>query len=217
MLVYGLICWTTLGWGMTFEKSSYQQDDAVSILEKSRLNYRKDIGMAADIIYEFRAPRYKPVFQTGHISYFNRKFSIKLQDEHLISDGNNLWVYHPLRKEVSIHRLGDWNQQNMTTFLYLVFNTPSAKRLLGIKQVSGVPCYHISVRMQNPDLSFSQAVIWIDAEKFLVRKMSFVSRRQSVQTYTFTNLQVGLSLPQNLFQFRIEDYPGTRVVQWTDR
>ncbi|MEL6670983.1 MAG: outer membrane lipoprotein carrier protein LolA [Bacteroidota bacterium] len=210
LLALGLFCWLNLAIQEAPSEPSVLMQDPSAILKRSQKNYRMNVGLTADITYEFRAPRYRPKVQSGSISYLNRKFNIKLKDEHLISNGRTLWVVHPLKNEVMSFNLLEWKQENFTTFLYQVFNMPVQARLLDVIRVRGEDCYHLSIQMKNPNLSFSQAVIWIDTKEFLVRKMSFISRRQSVQTYTFSNVKIGVNLPDRLFQFRKEDYPSIR-------
>jgi outer membrane lipoprotein-sorting protein len=61
-----------------------------------------------------------------------------------------------------------------------------------------------------PDMPFTKALIWVDRENALPRRLEIHEQSGATRTLTLNNIQVNQSLPQQTFTFKVPS--GARVV-----
>jgi outer membrane lipoprotein-sorting protein len=61
-----------------------------------------------------------------------------------------------------------------------------------------------------PDLPFTQAVIWIDREDALPRRLEILEQSGATRTLQLSRLRTNARIAENTFKFKVP--PGARVV-----
>jgi len=62
----------------------------------------------------------------------------------------------------------------------------------------------------SPEMPFTRAVVWLDREDALPRRLEITERRGGVRTISLSRLKVNDTLPAGAFTFEVPD--GVRIV-----
>lgn len=132
----------------------------------------------------------------------------------IVIDGKQVWVYTPSTSPGQVIRMpvpsGPTYGFNVLSW---ILDRPAERyrmRYLRADRVGGRATDVVELIPLSPELPFSRAVVWLDREDALPRRLEITERRGGVRTITLSKLKLNDALPQGAFRF---DVPGgVRIV-----
>lgn len=132
----------------------------------------------------------------------------------IVVDGRQVWVYTPSTSPGQVIRMpvpsGPAYGFNVLSW---ILDRPAERyrmRLLRTDRVGGRAVDVVELIPIAPELPFSRAVVWLDREDALPRRLEITERRGGVRTITLSRLRLNERLPRGAFQFDVPN--GVRIV-----
>lgn len=132
----------------------------------------------------------------------------------IVVDGRQVWVYTPSTSPGQVIRMpvpsGPAYGFNVLSW---ILDRPAERyrmRLLRTDRVGGRAVDVVELIPIAPELPFSRAVVWLDREDALPRRLEITERRGGVRTITLSRLRLNERLPRDAFQFDVPN--GVRIV-----
>jgi len=146
------------------------------------------------------------------------KLSMRFTDppgEAVVIDGQHVWVYTPSTVPGQVLRLavpsgGPVYGYNLLAWL---LDRPAERytaKYLKQEKVGGRTLDVIELVPAVPDLPFERAVIWLDRQDGLPRRLEITEKSGAERTLALSNLRVNRKIPDSTFEFQVP--PGVRVV-----
>lgn len=146
------------------------------------------------------------------------RFAMRFSDppgEAVVIDGVHVWVYTPSSVPGQVLRLpvpsgGPVYGYNMLAWL---LDRPAERYTAGLlpsEQLNGRTMDVVELVPAVPDLPFDRAVLWLDREDALPRKLDITERSGSRRILTLSKVQVNRSMPERTFVFEVPS--GVRIV-----
>ena len=132
----------------------------------------------------------------------------------IVIDGKQVWVYTPSTSPGQVIRMpapsGPVYGFNVLSW---ILDRPAERyrmRYLRADKVAGRAMDVVELIPLSPELPFTRAVVWLDREDALPRRLEITERRGGVRTITLSKVRVNDTLPDGAFRF---DVPGgVRIV-----
>ena len=196
-----------------------QAQDASAIIGRSSRVYRSLSSLRADFIQTIQNPMIDSSESRGSLMQAGEaKFAMRFSDppgEAVVIDGKHVWVYTPSTVPGQALRLsvpsgGPVYGYNMLAWL---LDRPAERykaSLLKTEEFNGRNMDVVELVPAVPDLPFDRAVLWLDRQDALPRKLDITERSGSRRTLTLSKVQVNRSMPDRTFVFEVP--AGVRVV-----
>lgn len=132
----------------------------------------------------------------------------------IVIDGKQVWVYTPSTAPGQVIRMPVPNGPIYGfNVLSWILDRPSERyrmRYLRADRVAARSVDVVELVPLAPEMPFSRAVVWIDREDALPRRLEITERRGGTRTITLSRIRVNETLPPATFRF---DPPaGVRIV-----
>lgn len=132
----------------------------------------------------------------------------------IIVDGRQVWVYTPSTAPGQVIRMpiptGALYGLNVLSW---ILDRPSERyrmRYLRADKVNGRTVDVVELIPLSSELPFSRAVVWLDRDDGLPRRLEISERRGGVRTITLSHVRANTVLPSDAFAFNVPD--GVRIV-----
>ena len=193
--------------------------DAQAIVGRSSRVYRSLSSLRADFVQVIDNPMIDSAESRGTLVQAGAdKLSMRFSDppgEAIVIDGQHVWVYTPSTTPGQVLRLsvpsgGPVYGYNMLAWL---LDRPAERyqaSYLRSDKLNGRPMDVVELVPAVPDLPFERAVVWLDREDALPRRLEITERTGSKRTLTLSRMQVNRSVPDRTFTFEVPS--GVRVV-----
>jgi outer membrane lipoprotein-sorting protein len=198
---------------------SLRAQDAQSIVGRSSRVYRSLASLSADFVQVIDNPMIDSAESRGTLIQAGpSKLSMRFTDppgEAVVIDGRHVWVYTPSTVPDQVLRLavpsgGPVYGYNLLAWL---LDRPAerytAKYLspekLGSRTMDGV-----ELIPAVSDLPFDRAVLWLDREDALPRRLEITEKSGALRTLALSKLRVNRKVPDSTFEFEVPS--GARVV-----
>ena len=193
--------------------------DAQAIVGRSSRVYRSLSSLRAEFVQLIENPMIDSAESRGTLVQAGQdKLSMRFSDppgEAIVIDGQHVWVYTPSTTPGQVLRLavpsgGPVYGYNMLAWL---LDRPAERyqaSYLRTDKLNGRPMDVVELVPAVPDLPFERAVVWLDREDALPRRLEITERTGSKRTLTLSRMQVNRSVPDRTFIFEVP--PGVRVV-----
>ena len=146
------------------------------------------------------------------------KLSMRFTDppgEAIVIDGKHVWIYTPSTVPDQVIRLkvpsgGPAYGYNLLAWL---LDRPAERykaSYVRTERLGGRTTDVIKLVPAVPDLPFTQAVIWLDREDALPRRLEILEQSGATRTLRLSRLQTNARIPDRTFTFRVP--AGARVV-----
>jgi outer membrane lipoprotein-sorting protein len=193
--------------------------DAQSIVGRSSRVYRSLASLTADFVQVIDNPMIDSAESRGTLVQAGpAKLSMRFSDppnEAVVIDGEHVWVYTPSSVPDQVLRLAVpsggpvYGYNLLAWFLDRPAERYSARYLrqdkLGTRAMDV-----IELVPAVPDLPFERAVLWLDREDALPRRLEITEKSGALRTLTLSRLRVNRKVPDDTFKFEVP--PGARVV-----
>jgi outer membrane lipoprotein carrier protein len=135
--------------------------------------------------------------------------------EAIVIDGERVWVYTPSTVPGQVLRLplpsgGPVYGYNILAWL---LDRPAERyeaRYLRQERLSNRAVDIVELIPTVPDLPFDRAVLWLDREDGLPRRLEITEKSGALRTLALSNMRLNRTIPDDTFTFRVPS--GVRVV-----
>jgi len=193
--------------------------DAAGIIGRSSRVYRSLGSLRAEFTQVIQNPMIDSSESRGTLMQSGEsKFAMRFSEppgEAIVIDGQHVWVYTPSTVPGQVIRLsvpsgGPVYGYNMLAWL---LDRPAERYKASFvkdDRLNGRPMDVIELVPAVPDLPFDRAVLWLDRQDALPRRLEITERSGSRRTLNLSKVQVNRSLPEKAFVFDVPS--GVRVV-----
>jgi outer membrane lipoprotein carrier protein len=204
---------------VTAGSAQAQGQDAEAIVGRSSRVYRSLSSLTADFVQVIDNPMIDSAESRGTlIQAGSAKLSMRFTDppgEAVVIDGEHVWVYTPSTVPDQVLRLKApsggpvYGYNLLAWFLDRPAERYQAKYLredkVGTRAVDVV-----ELTPAVPDLPFERAVISLDRQDGLPRRLEITEKSGALRTLALSNLRVNRRIPDSTFEFKVPS--GARVV-----
>lgn len=173
-------------------------------LESLRARFRQVLEMRV-----FDPPRRRE----GEGTWYQRKPSFLRMDfadpdgDLIVSDGEHLWLYYPSTHPGQVVRTGLASPGRGAPAVDLQGRIFRQARSVyraehrGREEVTGRQAHVLELRPRDGEADYRKVRVWVDEESYLVRRLEFHDRSETVRTITLDDLEPDVALPDSLFRF----------------
>jgi len=193
--------------------------DAKSIVGRSSTVYRSLASLSADFVQVIDNPMIDSAESRGTLIQAGpSKLSMRFTDppgEAVVIDGRYVWVYTPSTVPDQVLRLavpsgGPVYGYNLLAWL---LDRPAERytaNYLRQEKAGNRTLDVVELIPAVPDLPFDRAVLWLDREDALPRRLEITEKSGALRTLALSNLRVNRKIPDSTFKFPVPS--GARVV-----
>jgi len=135
------------------------------------------------------------------------KYKLSFSGQDVISDGNTAWTYLKDANEVQINDVIKDEDSFTPTNLLNTYNDNYKAKLLQDKGNQ-----QILELVPNLKKNFNKVKVTIEKARKVVSSISIYDKNGSVYTYKVNKFETDLPFSDNLFTFKVSDYPAVEVV-----
>ena len=202
-----------------FTASPATAQDAQAIIGRAARVYRSLRSLRADFVQVIQNPMIDSAESKGTLVQAGpAKLTMRFSDppgEAIVIDGQHVWVYTPSTVPDQVVRLpvpsgGPVYGYNLLAWL---LDRPAERyrpSYLRTERLGGRTTDVIQLIPAVPDLPFTKAIIWLDRDDALPRRLEIHEESGATRTLTLSRLRVNESLPEGTFTFQVPR--GVRVV-----
>ncbi|MCB0836956.1 MAG: outer membrane lipoprotein carrier protein LolA [Bacteroidetes bacterium] len=187
------------------------KDPSQNILEESKAKLRNLKDFSADFLYTIQNPNLKPVTQSGNILYKKGKYVIKLEDQELYCNKVTLWIHilaeNPVHAELQKMNYDEDEGMNVES-IFNIYESSTKSQYEGSETVHGVETEKIFLVMQDPELDYNRAYVWINKRTKILEKVLLIDRRQTQTIYEFSNIKTDTGVSDSAFNFNEKGFKG---------
>jgi outer membrane lipoprotein carrier protein len=199
--------------------SPARAQDAQAIIGRAARVYRSLASLRADFVQVIDNPMIDSAESKGTLVQAGpAKLAMRFSDppgEAIVIDGEHVWVYTPSTVPGQVVRLsvpsgGPVYGYNLLAWL---LDRPAERyrpSYLRSERIGGRTSDVIQLIPAVPNLPFTKAVIWLDREDALPRRLEIHEESGATRTLTLSRIQVNQSLPERTFSFKVPS--GVRIV-----
>lgn len=196
-----------------------QAQNAQAIIGRSARVYRSLASLRADFVQVIDNPMIDSAETRGSLAQAGpAKLAMRFTDpagEAIVIDGQHVWVYTPSTVPGQVVRLAVPNGGPVYGYNLLAwFLDRPAERYkasyLGEQRIDGRPTDVVQLIPAVPNLPFSKAVIWLDQQSALPRRLEIHEESGATRTLDLKRIRVNETLPERTFTFKVPK--GVRVV-----
>ena len=196
-----------------------QSQDAAAVIGRSARVYRSLSSLRADFVQFIANPMIDSAESRGTLVQAGPdKLAMRFTSpphEAVIIDGQHVWVYTPSTTPGQVLRIpvpsgGPVYGYNLLAWLLDRPEERYQASYLRSDHINGRAVDVVALTPTVPDLPFEKAVVWLDKEDALPRRLEIQERSGATRTLTLSRLRVNQPAPDKTFVF---DVPaGVRVV-----
>ncbi|MGH7515741.1 MAG: LolA family protein [Gemmatimonadales bacterium] len=193
--------------------------DAAAVVGRSSRVYRSLSSLAADFVQVIDNPMIDSAESRGTLVQAGEdKLAMRFTEppgEAILIDGRSIWVYTPSTTPGQVIRMGVPSGGPVYGYNILAWllDRP-AERYTAIyvrsDRLNGRPVDVVRLDPAVPDLPFERAIVWLDKEDGLPRRLEITEHSGATRTLTLSKVRTNRSVPENTFVFKVP--PGVRVV-----
>jgi outer membrane lipoprotein-sorting protein len=193
--------------------------DAQSIVGRSSTVYRSLASLTADFVQIIDNPMIDSAESRGTLIQAGpSKLSMRFTDppgEAVVIDGQHVWVYTPSTVPDQVLRLavpsgGPVYGYNLLAWLLDRPVERYTANYLRQEKVGSNTMDVVELIPSVPDLPFDRAVLWLDREDALPRRLEITEKSGALRTLALSKLRLNRRIPDNTFKFQVP--AGARVV-----
>jgi outer membrane lipoprotein carrier protein len=196
-----------------------QAQDAEAIIGRASKVYRSLGSLQANFVQVIDNPMIDSAESTGTLAQAGpAKLAMRFTDpagEAIVIDGRHVWVYTPSTVPGQVVRLavpsgGPVYGYNLLAWL---LDRPAERykaSYLRSERLNGRTTDVIGLVPAVPDLPFEKAVIWLDRDNALPRRLEIHEQSGATRTLSLSQIRVNEQLPERIFTFKVPS--GVRVV-----
>jgi outer membrane lipoprotein carrier protein len=199
--------------------SPLQAQDADAIIGRAAKVYRSLASLQANFVQVIDNPMIDSAESKGTLVQAGPvKLAMRFTDpsgEAIVIDGRHVWVYTPSTVPGQVVRLGvpSGGPAYGYNLLAWLLDRPAERykaSYLRNEQVNGRATDVIELVPAVPDLPFERAVIWLDRDNALPRRLEIHEQSGATRTLSLSQIRTNETVPERVFTFKVPS--GVRVV-----
>jgi outer membrane lipoprotein carrier protein len=193
--------------------------DAAAIVGRSSRVYRSLSSLAADFVQVIDNPMIDSAESRGTLVQAGEdKLAMRFAEppgEAIVIDGRSIWVYTPSTTPGQVIRMGVPSGGPVYGYNILAWllDRPAERytaTYVRSDRLNGRPVDVVRLDPAVPDLPFDRAVVWLDTEDGLPRRLEITEHSGATRTLTLSKVRTNRSVPGDTFVFKVPR--GVRVV-----
>jgi outer membrane lipoprotein carrier protein len=193
--------------------------DAAGIVGRSSRVYRSLSSLAAEFVQVIDNPMIDSAESRGTLVQAGEdKLAMRFTDppgEAIVIDGHSIWVYTPSTTPGQVIRMGVPSGGPVYGYNILAWllDRPAERytaTYVRSDRLNGRPVDVVRLDPAVPDLPFERAIVWLDKEDGLPRRLEITEHSGATRTLTLSKVRANRSVPKNTFVFKVPS--GVRVV-----
>jgi outer membrane lipoprotein carrier protein len=193
--------------------------DAKAIIGRSAQVYRSLGSLQADFVQVIDNPMIDSAESKGTLVQSGPvKLSMRFSDpagEAIVIDGQHVWVYTPSTVPGQVLRMnvpsgGPTYGYNLLAWFLDRPGERYKASYLRSERIEGHTTDAIELVPAVPDLPFERAVIWLDRESALPRRLEIHEQSGATRTLNLSHIKINQPVSDRTFAFKLPD--GVRVV-----
>jgi outer membrane lipoprotein carrier protein len=193
--------------------------DAQAIIGRSARVYRSLRNLTADFVQVINNPMIDSAESKGTLVQSGpAKLAMRFTDppgEAIVIDGEHVWVYTPSTVPGQVIRMSVPNGGPVYGYNLLAWflDRPSERykpSYVRTEQRGGHPVDVIQLVPTVPDMPFTKAVIWLDRDDGLPRRLEIQEESGAQRTLDLSHIRLNQALPDDTFRFKVPK--GVRIV-----
>jgi outer membrane lipoprotein carrier protein len=199
--------------------SAASAQDAAAIVGRSSRVYRSLSSLSADFVQLIDNPMIDSATSKGTLVQAGEdKLAMRFTDppgEAIVIDGEKVWVYTPSTTPGQVIRMalpsgGPVYGYNILAWL---LDRPAERytaTYVRSDRLNGRTVDVVKLDPAVPDLPFEHAIVWLDKEDGLPRRLEITEHSGATRTLTLSKVRTNRTVPDDTFRFKVP--PGVRVV-----
>jgi outer membrane lipoprotein carrier protein len=199
--------------------SAASAQDAAAIVGRSSRVYRSLSSLSADFVQLIDNPMIDSATSKGTLVQAGEdKLAMRFTDppgEAIVIDGEQVWVYTPSTTPGQVIRMalpsgGPVYGYNILAWL---LDRPAERytaTYVRSDRLNGRTVDVVKLDPAVPDLPFEHAIVWLDKEDGLPRRLEITEHSGATRTLTLSKVRTNRTMPDDTFRFKVP--PGVRVV-----
>ena len=192
-------------------------DAAIALLERAASAYSSARTLRATFSQTLGSSRTEQVlrsrgefFQRG-TQYFTFRFT-EPPDDRIVADGEVVWLYLPSMAKRQVLRMPRAAGAGLDLASSLLRDPRTRYSVLSASDtnVSGRAVRAIALKPRSADMPFTAVTLWVEPGNAIVRRLRIVEPSGLVRDIIFETVQVGVTLPKDVFVFNPP--AGVRVI-----
>lgn len=193
--------------------------DAAGIVGRSSRVYRSLSSLAADFVQVIDNPMIDSAESRGTLVQAGEdRLAMRFTDprgEAIVIDGRSIWVYTPSTTPGQVIRMGVPSGGPVYGYNILAWllDRPAERytaTYVRPDRLNGRPVDVVRLDPAVPDLPFERAIVWLDKEDGLPRRLEITEHSGAIRTLTLSKVRTNRSVPEDTFVFKVP--PGVRVI-----
>jgi outer membrane lipoprotein carrier protein len=189
-----------------------QAQDANELIGRASRVYRSLASLRADFVQVIDNPMIDSAESKGTlIQSGDAKLSMRFSDppgEAIVIDGKHVWIYTPSTVPGQVIRMrvpsgGPVYGYNLLAWL---LDRPAERyraSYLRSERVAGRTTDVIELVPAVPDLPFTRAIVWLDREDALPRKLEIKEQSGATRTLSLSRIRANEAVPKQVFTFKV--------------
>jgi outer membrane lipoprotein carrier protein len=193
--------------------------DAAGIVGRSSRVYRSLSSLAADFVQVIDNPMIDSAESRGTLVQAGEdRLAMRFTDprgEAIVIDGRSIWVYTPSTTPGQVIRMGVPSGGPVYGYNVLAWllDRPAERytaTYVRSDRLNGRPVDVVRLDPAVPDLPFERAIVWLDKEDGLPRRLEITEHSGAIRTLTLSKVRTNRSVPEDTFVFKVP--AGVRVI-----
>jgi outer membrane lipoprotein carrier protein len=193
--------------------------DAAAIVGRSSRVYRSLTSLSADFVQLIDNPMIDSATSKGTLVQAGQdKLAMRFTDppgEAIVIDGEKVWVYTPSTTPGQVLRMplpsgGPVYGYNILAWL---LDRPAERytaTYVRADRLNGRAVDVVQLDPAVPDLPFERAIVWLDKEDGLPRRLEITEHSGATRTLTLSKVRTNRTVPDDTFTFKVPS--GVRIV-----
>jgi outer membrane lipoprotein carrier protein len=181
--------------------------------------YRSLSSLAADFVQVIDNPMIDSAESRGTLVQAGEdRLAMRFTDprgEAIVIDGRSIWVYTPSTTPGQVIRMGVPSGGPVYGYNVLAWllDRPAERytaTYVRSDRLNGRPVDVVRLDPAVPDLPFERAIVWLDKEDGLPRRLEITEHSGAIRTLTLSKVRTNRSVPEDTFVFKVP--AGVRVI-----
>jgi outer membrane lipoprotein carrier protein len=187
---------------------------AKKVLDKVKKKYESYKTMEAGFTLTIELPGQPKEIQRGTISQDGDKFRLEMDQQTIVSDGKNTWVYLKKNNEVQINNADNGGTGDFLTPKELLSRYQKGDFLYSITDKTtenGKAVTLIEFKPKDKKSEYSKMRVSIDEKASTIESIKAFAKDGSRYTFAISKFSPNKKLATDRFTFDTKKYPGVKV------
>ena len=138
------------------------------------------------------------------------KYRVEMRDQTIVTDGETVWSYSDVTKQVIIDRFSVNERTFSPERLLTAAPSDFEAVVLGRERLGKIPTVVLKLTPRQDNSLIRSLKIWVGENDWLIRKVEMEEIGRKLTTYTVSDLEIDPGLPDARFTFEVPE--GAEIV-----